>query len=557
MRRPRGTAALVAAAASLSLMLAGCTGTEDTGNAVGTDGMISYLNFGDFGGGTSPQADYNPFLAAFKLSAADYVYEHLMIVEGAQCKQVPWLARSYTWRDSKTLVFDIRSGVKWNDGQAFTAKDVVFTFNMLKKFSALDAGGIWASGLASVRATGSNQVTFSFSKPGATAFTKINQVPVVPEHIWAKVKDPTTFKNAKDPVGTGPFTIKSLNPRRLVVERNPGYWQADKIKVKEIRFNKADAGGQVEQLKLSRGEYDEQGLFIPNVKKSYVDRDPKHHHYWYAPGGAVSVYMNLTEKPFDDVTFRRALTTAFDDETVVRKAQLGYVKPASQTGLVVPGQDAWVPGDIKNKGLIPYDPKAADRALTQAGYTKDSKGRRLGKDGKPISFTFKVPGEWSDWVASADILIGNLKSLGFQVEKETPTPDAHNEQRATGRYDMMFGVHGGSCDMYTNFSDPLNSARTAPIGKTAPSNEVRWIDPQTDRLLAQLHDATGEKTQKQAVAGLAHIMMDQVPMIPIWYGAKWFQYDTTKAVGWPNAQHPYASAADALLWMTHLKPAKD
>lgn len=557
MKRSRSSAALLATAASVSLMLAGCTGTEDSGDAVSSDGMINYLNFGDFGGGTSPQADYNPFLAAFKLSGADYVYERLMIVEGTRCKQVPWLASGYSWRDAKTLVFNVRSGVKWNDGTAFSAQDVVFTFNMLKKFDALDAGGVWGSGLKSVTATGKNQVTFSFDQPGATAFVPINAVPIVPEHIWSKVKDPTTFKNAKDPVGTGPFTIKSLNPQRLVVERNPGYWQADKVKVKEIRFNKADDGGQVEQLKLSRGEYDTQGQFIPDVKKSYVDRDPKHHHYWYAPGGAISVYMNLTEKPFSDVDFRRALTTAFDHGKVVRKAQLGYVKPASQTGLVVPGQDAWVPDDIKNKGLIGYDPKAADRALTAAGYKKDSKGRRLGKDGKPISFTFKVPGTWSDWVASADILISNLKSLGFDVAKETPTEDAHNEDRSTGRYDMMFGVHGGTCDMYTNFSDPLNSARTAPIGKKAPSNEVRWKDPQTDRLLAQLHDATSEKAQKQAVAGLAHVMMDKVPMIPIWYGAKWFQYDTTKAVGWPNAKDPYASASDPLLWMVHLKPAED
>jgi peptide/nickel transport system substrate-binding protein len=111
--------------------------------------------------------------------------------------------------------------------------------------------------------------------------------------------------------------------------------------------------------------------------------------------------------------------------------------------------------------------------------------------------------------------------------------------------------------MYSNFSDPLNSARTAPVGKKAASNEVRWNDAETDKLLAQLHDATSEQAQKKAVAGLAHIMVDQVPTIPIWYGAKWFQYDTTRAVGWPNEQDPYASAGDPLLWMVHLKPAED
>lgn len=557
MRRPRSTTAIVAGMASLSLFLTGCTGTENADASAGSDGMINYLNFGDFGGGTAPKANYNPYLPAFKLSATDYVHERLMIIEGTKCREVPWLAESYEWTDPKTLVFDIREGVKWNDGKPFTAEDVAFSFNLLKKHSTLDSWGLWGSDLKSVKADGAGKVTFSFDKPGASVFTRINEVPIVPEHIWSKVKDPTTFTNAKDPVGTGPFTIKSLNPRRLVIERNPDYWQAGKVKVKEIRFNKADSGGQVEQLKLSRGEYDQQGQFIPDIKKSYVDRDPKHHKYWYAPGGAISVYMNLTEKPFDDVEFRRALTTAFDDKTVIRKAQLGYVKEASQTGLVIPGQEKWLPEGIEDQGRIAYDPKAADKALTKAGYKKDSQGRRLGKDGKPIAFGFKVPGEWTDWVASADIVIKNLKSLGFDVEKETPSPDAAIEDRATGRYEMTFGVHGGSCNMYNNFSDPLNSERTAPIGKKALSNEVRWKDAKTDELLADLKSATSEKDQKKAVAGLTRVMTDEVPMIPIWYGAKWFQYKTTKAVGWPSAKNPYASAADPLLWMVNLKPAKD
>jgi peptide/nickel transport system substrate-binding protein len=556
-RRRTTTTALVTVVASMSLLVAGCTGTENTTEATGSDGMIGYLDFGDFGGGTSPKANYNPFLNAFKLSGTNYVYERLMIVEQNSCRNVPWLATGFTWKDSKTLVFDLRDGVKWNDGEDFTAEDVVFTFNMIKKHDALDLNALWANGLKSVKADGDHKVTFSFDKPGGTMFTLINGVPIVPEHIWSKVKDPTTFTNAKDPVGTGPMTVKALNPRQLTMKRNPDYWQADKVKVKELRFHKADAGGQVEQLKLSRGEYDTNGLFVPNIEKSYVARDPEHNHYWYAPGGLISVYMNLTEHPFDDVRFRRALTTAFDDQKVIRKAQLGYVKEASQSGLVIPGQEDWLPKDVKDGGRIAYDPEAADKALTKAGYKKDDQGRRLGKDGKPISFTFKVPGEYTDWVASADILIKNLKTLGFQVEKDTPTPDAHNEARATGRYDMMFGVHGGSCNMYTNFSDPLNSARTAPIGEKAPSNEIRWKDAETDRLLNRLKVATGEKAQKKAVAGLVHVMMDKVPMIPIWYGAKWFQYSTKKAEGWPNAKNPYSAGGDSLIVLTHLVPAKD
>ncbi|MGW6401552.1 ABC transporter substrate-binding protein [Streptomyces sp. NPDC055134] len=555
-RRPRIHTALVAVLASSSLLLAACTGTEDSGKSTSSDGMISHLTYAGFGGGSAPKANYNPFLDAFKLRATDFVYESLYMIEGNSCKEIPWLAKSYTWQNPRTLVFDIRDGVKWNDGQAFTAKDVVFTFDMLKKHDVLDTRAIVPL-LNSVKATGDNQVTFSFKRPGSSSFSLLSAVPIVPEHIWSKVKDPTKFTNAKDPVGTGPMTVKSFNPQQLTVQRNPQYWQADRVKVKEIRFKAAGSSPEVEQLKLSRGEYDTHGMFVPNIQKSYVDRDPKHHHYWYAPGMVMSVYMNLTKAPFKDAGFRRALTTAFDRAKVAKKAQLGYVQTASQSGLVVPGQDAWLPAGTKDEGRIGFDPKAADQALTEAGYRKDSKGRRLGKDGKPISFKFKVPSAYTDWVASAEILVKNLRTLGLDVELDPTTPESHDEDRSTGRFDMMFGAHGGGCDIYADFADPLGSAGTAPIGKRAYSNEIRWKDAKTDALLAQLRSATTKKAQKESVAGLVDIMNHEVPMIPIWYGAKWFQYDTTRAVGWPSAKNPYASGGDNLILLTHLRPATD
>ena len=122
---------------------------------------------------------------------------------------------------------------------------------------------------------------------------------------------------------------------------------------------------------------------------------------------------------------------------------------------------------------------------------------------------------------------------------------------------MMFGVYGGSCDMYRNFADPLDSERTAPVGEPALTNETRWSDPETDELLADLKVATDEDAQKEAVAGLAEIMMDEVPNIPIWYGAKWFQYNTKNAVGWPNEDDPYVGSNDFLPILTHLRPAGD
>ncbi len=556
MRR-RLTTSVVAALASASLLLAGCTGTEDSEDDAAAEGMINYLNLTDFGGGAQPQENYNPFLDATKLAAAAYVFEPLYQIETYGCTEIPWLAESYEWSDPKTLVYDIREGVKWNDGEDFTADDVAFTFNMIKEFDVLDVTGVWAS-LKSVEATGDNQVTLSFKEPGSSVFTLVSAIPIVPEHIWSEVKDPATFTNSEDPVGTGPMLVKSFNPQQLVAERNPDYWQADKVKVEELRWNKAEAGGPVEQLKMSRGFYDMNQAFMPDIEKSYISRDPEHRNYWYAPGGLISVYMNLTKAPFNDVEFRKALTTAFNDQEVIDKAQFGYVTEASQSGLVVPGEAEWLPEGIEDQGRIAYDPDAADKALTDAGYVLDDDGNRLDKDGNPISFTFKVPGTYFDWVDASDILIENLEALGLQVEQETPDPATHDEARQTGDYDMIFGVFGGGCNVYTNFANPLYSANTAPIGEPAVlGNEIRWEDPETDQLIEELKVATDKDAQKEAVAGIVDIMMTEVPMIPIWYGAKWFQYDTTKAEGWPNEDNPYADGGNFPIVLTHLVPSDE
>ena len=416
--RSRALLRVVALACATTLAATACTGTENQAGEA-SEGNIAFLNYGGFGGGSNPQANYNPYLDATRLGATEYVFESLIVYDNYNCEPKPWLATEWEWTDPQTLVWTLREGVKWNDGKPFTADDVAFTYGMLKEHAALDTKGI-SRYVDAVEATDPKTVTMRFSQPGAAAFTLFGEIKVVPKHVWEQQADPVTFVNATDPVGTGPFKVKSFNPQQLVIARNPDYWQADKVRVDEIRFNSGDGGGQIDQLKLSRGEYDTNAMFVPDIEKSYVERDPQNNHYWYPPGGVISAYMNLTKAPFDDVAFRKALTTAINRQEIADKAQLGYVKPASQTALQVPGQADWIPSDIKDQGVIGYDAAAADAALTAAGYAKNAKGKRLDKSGKPISFTFQVPGEWSDWVAAQKIIVANLSALGFDVDAQGP-----------------------------------------------------------------------------------------------------------------------------------------
>lgn len=518
------------------------------------EGMVERLNLGGFGGGSNPQSNFNPYVVNKLAGTAAYIYEPLMILNLNSCEIIPWLATQHQWTDPQTLVLTMREGVTWSDGTPFTAADVAFSFGLLQKYPPLDEVAVW-QGIASVTAAHPT-VTIAFKEPGAFLFQKVVERLIVPKHLWEGVADPVTYTN-DEPVGTGPFRFKNFNGQQLTLERNDTYWQAEKVRVQEVIYTKADEG-QINQLKLAEGAFDSNAMFVPDIEQTYVAKDPEHNHYWFPQGSPISLYFNVTMAPFDDPEFRRGVAYAIDRNEIAQKAQFGYVQPASQTGLNVPGHQAFIDPAIPNAGLIPYDVAQADQIFAAAGYTKDGDGKLLGKDGKAVQFTFSVQAGWNDWVQASQIIQEDLAAVGITMDVQTITPDIVIADRKAGNYQATFGVDGGSCTMYDNFNNPLNSALTAPAGKDAISNFIRWQDPQTDQLLAQLRAAADPETQKPILFQLEQIMMTKFPFIPLWYGAIWFEYSTRNAVGWPNAENPYAKPGNNnndLLIITSLTPA--
>src|SRR5258706_2249670 len=166
----------------LVVILSAC-GSQQNGKTqpTGGNGMIANLDGGGFGGGDNPQVNYNPFSPNALIPGVSYLYEPLMALNSYACQVQPWLATDYKWQDSQTLIFTIRQGVKWSDGQPFGPDDVVFTLNMMQKYPALDTVGLWQS-LSSVTAQGS-QVILKFKVPSVQVFQRILNQPIVSRHI--------------------------------------------------------------------------------------------------------------------------------------------------------------------------------------------------------------------------------------------------------------------------------------------------------------------------------------------------------------------------------------
>ena len=272
---------LVAVLVALLLILPGCAGSRVANErkarqstTVGTGGMVAQLNLpAESDASIGGLINYNPY--APKQQTKTWLYEPLMIQSSLDCKVTPWLATGFKWQGANKLTFDIRPGVKWTDGSDFTANDVAFTFNLMKKYPAIDLGGVWndvfGAKATAVTANG-NQVVFDFAGDAASKFTKIIEQLILPEKQYGSVGDPTKYIN-KNPISTGPFAIDSYNGRRLELVRRPDYWQADKIKVEKLVLEGNYDANQA-ALKLRSGELDFYSGELPNPQKTFVDADP-------------------------------------------------------------------------------------------------------------------------------------------------------------------------------------------------------------------------------------------------------------------------------------------
>ncbi len=443
------------------------------------------------GQNTTWTRNFNPFAATPRIPTLYGVYEPLMINNSAKGELVPWLADKYAWSsDNKSLTFTLHDGVKWSDDQPFTSSDVAFTFNLFKNTAGLSGPGGQAMRGAeayvdSISAPDAKTVVFNFK----TVFTPgiydiITQV-IIPEHIWKAIQDPVKFTN-DDPVGTGPFTqIANFQTQTYQVDKNPNYWQPGKPAFKGIRCPALASNDQV-NLQLAAGAIDwAQGGF-PNIEQNYVAKDPEHFGYWFQPnGGVVSLELNTTKKPFDDVNVRKAISMAINRQQITTVAVYNYVKPADVTGIAegFPQYKVADPGKLGT--WTNFDVNKANQMLDAAGLKKGPDGNRTLPDGSKMQYQITVASGFAVFVAAANIIVQNLKAVGIQASLQQTDVAGWLDREQKGNFDMIMSFPGGTT-FYATYRQMMSKATTAPIGEAAVGgNYSRYVSAKGDQLLDQ------------------------------------------------------------------------
>ena len=285
------------------------------------------------------------------------IYEGLTKIN-SDFSVTPLLADSWTFSpDLKTLTFKLKSGVKFQDGEPFSSKDVKFSF---ERGAAADSTnkdkGFFAS-IASIDTPDPVTVSLNFKQPSFDALFHLGMNTAV------IVDEKSAAGNATNPVGTGPYKMTSWNKGSSVsLEKWPGYRDAGKIAIAKATF-KIINDPAAEVAALLAGDVDAFPVFNNLQAVGQFQNDPRFAVTVGGTEGKTIIAINNKKKPLDDLRVRQAIAYAIDRKAIIEGAMNGYGVPIGSH--LTPND----PGYIDLTGAYPHDPAKSKALLKEAGVT--------------------------------------------------------------------------------------------------------------------------------------------------------------------------------------------
>jgi peptide/nickel transport system substrate-binding protein len=476
---------------------------------------------------------------------------------------IPWIGESYQFNSDFTEVtLKLRKGVEWSDGKPFTARDIVFTFDMLAADPSLNNGAEVKRTVKSTQAVDDLTVKFTlnFRNPrfvfDMLTFRADIAVPIAPEHVF-KGQDVKTFKNydpAKGwPLVTGPYKLVATNVEQKIWDRRDDWWGA-KIgfkplpKVERLIFLPGMNEITMAQ-KMIANEIDMAFSFTPaNMKAvqtqnknviTHSDKPP----YGFLDWWPIGLGFNHTEKPFDDPEIRWAISYAINRDQVIKFAFQGFTQA---TPLPYPDYPGLRPYFDAVKPLLEkyptnaYDPKKTEEIMTRKGYKKDGQGMWVGADGQKIPIQIITFPQHPSTTPQAPIITEQLRQAGFDATFQLPADFV--TRIYTGEAKAFLWGHGGSMREPFSTLDRLYHMRWfKPNGQnTNGQNLYRWNNKPFSDIVDQMGQlAEDDPKLKELFVKAMEIWLPELPDAQLIQTVIALPMNTTYWKNWPSAQKPY------------------
>jgi peptide/nickel transport system substrate-binding protein len=500
-------------------------------------------------GWTSDPDNLNPFIgyesSSYEIWAINY--ELLVGFRASDFANVPGVGLATAWEtspDGKVWTFTITDKSKWQDGEPLTASDVAFTYNYVIK----NKMGMFIDYMAfidKVEAPDATHVVFTCSKPKANMLGL--WLPILPEHIWSKIKPADAEKSFTNPppiVGSGPFQtveVKKGSFYRLVA--NKDYWRGAP-KVDEVIFQTYQNQDTMAQ-DLKTGAL-QSAQNIPPAQVDPLNNEPDLESIRGVMIGYVELGFNCADKKvypestghpvLQDPAFRQALQWAVDKEKIVAIAYGGEALPAdtivNRDFYAKTADYHWTPPADQ---AYTFDLEKAKAALDAAGYTDgDGNGIREYK-GEDIKLRLFAPSSSPGYQSSAKLLTGWFEDIGldinFQVIDDAALGDRQynyvGDQYAPD-YDVFVWEWGGDVD--PNF---ILSVMTT--GSIEAWSDCMWSNAEYDKLFLEQQTAIDLQKRVAIVQRMQQIVYEESPYIPLVYGLNLQAANKGKWTGWVRA----------------------
>jgi peptide/nickel transport system substrate-binding protein len=491
---------------------------------------------------TGPVAkDFNPFSstgAGNLLGFNNMIYEPLLQFDllKSPATYYPWLAQSYAWSNGgRTITFTLRSGVKFTNGSAFNAANAAWEFGLLKANAAINTQGLPLAGASAPNAT---TLVVNFTRPVYTLLYNIANTPMIPENVWKSVGNPATYPDTT-PVGTGPYELSSFSPQAVFLTANKSYWQGTPH-VSKLEYPAYDSNTSANTA-LEQNQLDWAGNFVQNIDKDFVDTSPSHK-YWDFGLQTETIIPNLTTFPLNSLAVREAISYGVDRTTVSDVGedyqQPPAVGPGSLTGITLPLDKAYVTPAVSQYATS-YNPAKAKSILEAAGWKMGSNGY-FQKGGKTLAFSITDPSPYTDFITDDQIMATELKAVGMDVTVDGTSVQDWTTDLATGHFQAITHWGNGGPSPYYLYDNWLDDSLTAKIGGTATGDYERYYSSTAEADLQSFAATDSTSAQLADVVSLEKIVATDLPVIPVFYGVAWFEYNTSKFTGWPTPANPYA-----------------
>jgi peptide/nickel transport system substrate-binding protein len=392
---------------------------------------------------------------------------------------VPLLARSWTRRDSVTLVFDLDPRAQWQDGVPVTSRDVVFSFQRAQNPAVAPRLATLLQHITAVTAEGDRRVVFRFSHPySEQLYDATFHVAPLPAHLLDTLPPDAIARSSfvTQPVGSGPYRLVRIVPGQFAeLAANEKFFLGHpKISRVIIRFA-TDPDARLNLL-LS-GQADAMDNVIPpldNVRRVSADSSLR---MIPVPSPAVGFLLFNQRDPGDtsrphpilsDPRVRRAITLALDRFSMVRVVFGSYGEvPYGPVSPVL-----W----IRHGAPKPPPQNVAEsrRLLAAAGWRDTDGDGTLDRGGQPLALRLSLPNTSAVRRQFALLVQEQLRQVGIRIELSQMEFPVWIERRTAGNFDIDFG---------STSQDPSPSGLSQGWTCSGGTNVGHYCNPRVDSLM--------------------------------------------------------------------------